>query len=198
MKERMLRRGLLPTLALSLAAVLVAGGCGGEDEQSRGPLPVFDVRCGDWATVTTLWETGVDTCQEGAYEMADTLYACVFDPIGVDDPSVPANLSCDVTRNGDEVSFSCSASNPQYCTDTYLIAGMGRVSETAVDLTLSIVKRSSGPDPPCPQGAAPCTLWAGYSGEWLSAGDSTSAGAGAASVRASVPLSVAPLFEILQ
>jgi hypothetical protein len=177
-------RWLLPA-TVALAAALP--GCGGDDEPAC-PFPVFDVRAGTWATGITLWETGADSCQEGTLTMADTLAFCVFDPIGVDDPNLPGNFCCDVSRNGDEVSFSCTGSVTQACTESIVLEGSGIVSSTEIDLTLSFVQRFSGPDP-CPVYTAPCTLWAGFSGTWLSEEGGCGESAGASPAPLSFPLS---------
>jgi len=171
MKERMLQRGLAP--ALLLAAVLVAGGCGGDDENpAGGALPTFDLKNGTWATTSTWWATGPDSCGELPPDSADTLVACSFDPVDIQDSGLPDNFQCNVTRDGDQVLMSCSGSVSQGCTYTLNMEGSGTILEDQVDFTLASVVRASGPEP-CPGSVPACTLWVNLAGHWISSeGDS--------------------------
>jgi hypothetical protein len=186
MTGTMLRRGALGALVL----VLAFGGVGGcdEDEEPGGALPVFDVRNGTWATTTTTWATGPDSCAGPPQEEADTLVACVFDPFDAEGGSPFPNFQCDVSQDGDEVAISCSGSITDFCTEGLVLEGSGRISESEVDLTLSAVWRYSGPDP-CPVYVSACTLWVEYAGTWISAeGDSQCEGGSAAAAAHTEPL----------
>jgi hypothetical protein len=173
-----LRRGALGALALVLA-LGGAGGCG-ENEESGETLPVFDLRDGTWATTTTFWATGPDSCGDPPPSSVDTLVACVFDPFDADGTNPFPNFHCDVTRDGDEVTVSCSGSMTEFCTEGLVLEGSGLISESEIDLTLSAVANFSGPNP-CPVYVSSCTLWVEYAGSWISAeGDTECAGGSAA------------------
>jgi hypothetical protein len=154
-------------LSLAAPALLILAafaGCGDDEEGGGSPSDtVLEVSPGTWIVKTETMLIGTHPlCLVPADVESTETVLCEIDLGEMVSNQVLPEPTCQITRNGSQISLSCQDQTrvPDCYTDIEL-TGSGAFSDTLIDITIEIVRTATDIDPatpdPCGSLVFPCT-----------------------------------------